>query len=478
MFIIGSLGFLSGVALQSLFGLALFGWAGIGLLVAFIFCMAPREYFSRIGVFVLALILGVGWFLLSEVRLDMRDEWIHSGTHFSQRVFVLSDPEARNEKLRMIVQPENSSSELLLWAPLHPRPARGDILLLSGAFKRIENFTEEFDYMAHLRARNVLYEIDTPKIEAIEPAPWYSFSGFLGKVRGAFLGVFRQTLPEPHASLLGGITIGAEEGQEEIEPDFRTAGVSHIVVLSGYNITTVATVVRGMLAGFGLWISIWGALFGVVFFTLIAGLSASALRAALMAILALLARGAGREYDASRALLFAVLLMVFINPRILVHDISFQLSVLATLGILYCPDRVAPFVSWLPEKWGIREAGMTTIAAQVFVVPFVLYTFGTLSLISLPANIVILPFVPILMFLGASVGILGFLPSWIMMLLSFPLYLILAYVIGAAHVFASIPYASVSFGKGSLFVALGLYGILGVLLFRDVWIRMKPGKTE
>lgn len=464
-------GFLFGVGVESLFSIGFWSLALVGGFAAVGVYAFRREFlkpfFAAFGVF----LLGAVWFGASGGRLDQRDAWIENGAQFSGRADVLGDPELRNGRLRVVVRPEEHDSELLLWAPPYPRPERGGVIVVAGTFKKVENFTEEFDYVSYLRAHNILYELSFPQIDSIEPPPWHSFSGALGRVRNAFLGTFRRTLPEPHASLLGGITIGAEEGLDDIEPDFRAAGVSHITVLSGYNITVVSAALQALVGSFGFWPGVWAGGLGVVFFTLMAGLGASAVRAACMALLALFARASGREYDATRALTVVVFFMVLQNPRILVYDISFQLSVLATLGILYGPDRILGYVAWIPERFGLREAATTTLAAQLFVVPFVLYIFGTFSLVSLPANIAILPFVPPLMFFGSFLGIVGFISSWVALVAAYMCYLLLSYILNAAEFFAAIPFASVSFGRGSVLLAGILYGILAWKLFPELWKR-------
>lgn len=472
------LGFLLGVLVSSIVSISpliSFFIGAIGLLFLWFFRHEKALLFT-IGIFLFCSALGSAWYSFDSARLDAANAWMEDGQKFDGKARVIGDPLPKNTRLQVVLEPEGHSSRLLGYVSLYSGVKRGDTLTLVGTIKKIKNFTEDFDYVAYLRAKSILYELSFPTLKNIEPASTFSLPGILGGVRAKFLDTFRKTLPEPHSALLGGITIGADEGLEPLDPIFKTAGISHIIVLSGYNITIVASVVQSLLIGFGFWISIWGGILGVILFTLMAGLGASAVRAAVMAVLALIARSMGREYDAGRALLLAVFIMVFLNPRTVFFDISFQLSVLATLGILYCPDRVSKFTAWIPEKFGLRDAATTTLAAQVFVVPFMLYTFGSLSLISLPANIAILPLVPLVMALGTVLGLVGFMSTSVASVVAFPCYMLLGYIIAAARFFAAIPFASISFGKGSLVLALLLYFLISFILFPELWKRKKQSE--
>ncbi|MCH8329246.1 MAG: ComEC/Rec2 family competence protein [Nanoarchaeota archaeon] len=189
---------------------------------------------------------------------------------------------------------------------------------------------------------------------------------------------------------------------EELKQDFIDTGIVHIVVLSGYNVTIVSDAIVGF---FGYFLSGMVAfslgLISIVFFAIMTGAGATIVRASIMAILVLIARRIGRTYEITRALLLAGLVMLIHNPWILVFDISFQLSFLATVGLIYLAPRFEKYVRFLPKFWDIRGIFAATIATQLFVLPFILYKMGTLSLVS--------PFVNLL---GIAAVEEAVCPSW------------------------------------------------------------------
>ena len=122
---------------------------------------------------------------------------------------------------------------------------------------------------------------------------------------------------------------------KDLEEVFRTVGIIHIVVLSGYNIMIVADAIMRVLALF--FFPRTRLIIGVgtiALFAILVGLSATVVRASMMAALVLIARGTGRQYAVLRALAFAGTVMLLINPYLLVYDPVFQLSFLATLGLI------------------------------------------------------------------------------------------------------------------------------------------------
>jgi competence protein ComEC len=239
--------------------------------------------------------------------------------------------------------------------------------------------------------------------------------------------------------LLLGILIGARKTlPQNITDNFTIDGLSHVVAVSGYNISIIVGSLAGLLAKlFGRKASFWLSLLVVVGFVIIAGASASVIRAALMGALLLLSLNIGRLYAITPAIMFAAFLMIAINPRILYWDAGFQLSFLATLGIVYFVpvlDRLT--VAW-PDFWKLKEILFTTLAAIVATLPLILFTFGRLSVVAPLANILILPFIPATMlfgfltflpFVGPGFGIIA---DWL-----------LIYILKVTDWLARLPYAS------------------------------------
>ncbi|MEK7616145.1 MAG: ComEC/Rec2 family competence protein [Patescibacteria group bacterium] len=255
-------------------------------------------------------------------------------------------------------------------------------------------------------------------------------------VRDWFLVSVNRTVPQPVSALIGGVLVGARSQlPKDIVEDFRRTGLSHIMAISGYNISIISVILMNMLASLiSRRRAFWAVLGILLVFTILTGLQASVIRAAIMGLFALFAQHMGRVPTPMHALVIAAAIMVGFDPLILRFDIGFQLSVLATLGILTLAPR-------LQTKF--PEVVAVTISAQLFVLPLIIYYFHTISLISLPANILILPLIPALMLLGFAAGMTSWIP------LIGPVVGFLAWTLGkmillVVHWFASIPWASIS----------------------------------
>lgn len=236
--------------------------------------------------------------------------------------------------------------------------------------------------------------------------------------------------PQPESGLMAGILYGSKNG---LPPDFlenfSNTGVTHIIAVSGFNITIIATVLMSTLIAVGLWRrqAFWVALVCLWLFTALSGLSASVVRAAIMGTLVLVAVRLGRKNEIGTALVFTAAVMLVINPYLLVWDAGFQLSFLATVGLVYISpilERVIASaakqsLSFSEPTKGIAslialarndsvkkvvnvigESFITTLSAIIITLPLIMYQFGRLSLVAPLVNILILWIVPWLMLVG------------------------------------------------------------------------------
>lgn len=210
------------------------------------------------------------------------------------------------------------------------------------------------------------------------------------------------------------------------------------MVLSGYNISIVsentirvlsylpvAKIARTLIATIG-----------VILFAIMAGGSATVVRAAIMGILILWARDTGKIYQALSALVFAAFLMTLINPKIIRFDASFQLSFLATAGLIFMSPRIEKYFLWFPNFWKLRENLISTISTQIFVLPLLIYLGGNFSWRTIPANLMILSAMPVTMFFGFLTGLAGFASYYLSWLIAWPVYWLLAYELWVVKMFS------------------------------------------
>ena len=391
------------------------------------------------------------------------------GEDVSFEATVIREPIHKENNQRIIAELE-SGARVTISAERYPKFRYGDRIQLSGKVRLPESFETDtgrtFAYDTYLEKDGIAYQMLYPSIELVRSGEGNILFRTLFSIRRAFLASLRNSLPEPHSSLVSGITIGVEDGLgKKYEDLFRAVGLIHIIVLSGYNITIVSESVIRLLGFFPRLVALSGGASAVVLFVIMAGASAATIRAAIMAILVVVARALGRKYNISRALLIAGCVMVFHNPHILLHDPSFQLSFLATLGLVYGTPLVKGLFQKLPETFGIRESAISTSATQLFVMPLILYQMGQMSLVALPANILVLWSMPAIMFSTLLTGVLGFISPFIALPFSFTAQLLSEYILFVAEALSKVPHASVTFPPMHWSMLVLMYGILGLWIF-------------
>lgn len=352
---------------------------------------------------------------------------------------------------------------ILLVAKKYPEYEYGDKIEVVGKLKT-PNSSEDFDYKQYLAKDDIYSIIYFPEIKLLVSGQGNWFLDKLLTVKNKFEDSINKILVEPQSSLLAGLLLGEKRGLPlDLMANFSLTGTTHIIALSGYNITIIAVTLISLFNFFMLRrrLAFWLALATIVLFVLMTGAAASVVRAAIMGILVLLAQQVGRLYSIRNALIFAGAVMVYLSPKVLVFDLGFQLSFGATLGLIY----ISPILqTWFEPKEGdsllaqitgrkkfiesmgsLKSILIATLAAQIAVLPLLIINFGQLSLIAPMANLLILPFIPATMLLGflGALGGLIFLPlgqvfGWIA-------WLFLSYEIKIIELLAKIPIAAISF---------------------------------
>ncbi|MCE9643770.1 ComEC family competence protein [Candidatus Parcubacteria bacterium] len=359
----------------------------------------------------------------------------------------------------------------------------GDRLRVEGSLVLPRTFETEsgrtFDYPAYLSARGIYALVERPHLEVVGSGEGSFLRQKLYAIKNAFLEALARVLPEPESTLLAGLLLGSQGAlPQEVQDSFRIAGLSHIVVLSGYNITLVADASMKALSFLPLLARLGAGSVAIILFVLMVGGGTAAVRAAIMAILVLLARATGRTYAAGRALLFAGTMMVILDPGILLGNVSFQLSFLATAGLIYGSPIFEQMLRRFPEAYGIKALATSTLSAQIFVLPLILYHSGILSIVALPANLLVLPSVPIAMLLGALLGGIALLSTALALPFALVAGLVLKYEISAAMLFAALPgsYLLVPEFSSILLVAVYALGTAGLLYWHSQ--RAMPEETR
>ena len=389
---------------------------------------------------------------------------------------VINEPEKRDNSTRFVVLFEDE--KILVNTGLYSAIQYGDRVVVAGKLEKpgvIENDEEKtFDYAKYLSKDDIYYVVSFAEAETVSPGNGNVFRDALLKLKHSFVGNIQEILSEPESSLLAGLIVAGKEAMpNNILEEFRRAGVVHIVVLSGFNITIIAEFFRRFFENIFLRVHSlgqWGprtasgaSILAILAFILMTGAEPTVVRAGLMVLAVLVGKMFGRSYSASRALLVAAFLMILENPKILVFDKSFQLSFLATLALVHVAPIVEKYLKWITKKWEIRAMVATTIATQVVVLPYLIYVMGDFSTVSLPANILILPIIPATMFIGFLAGVVAYTSSSLALPLSFLSHFLLSWVLGVSNFLGNLSFASISFHLFPVWAVIIVYLLLFML---------------
>ena len=385
-------------------------------------------------------------------------------------------PEMKNGKQKIIIKDAESTKnknnieingKIIVYTERYLEYDLGDIIYLQGKIKIPEDF-EGFEYRNYLLAKNIYYISYYPEVELKEKNEKGIYNGITGYRKYAN-DLVKKIFPQPQAGIVSAMTLAVKSDiSDEILEAFNKTGTRHIIAISGLHMTIVAVSLMYILLALGLNrnYAFYFSILGIIFFVALVGFPPSATRAAVMGGLVLFAVKVGRLTNAGNAVIFAGILMLLYNPNLLRYDTGFQLSFAAALGIIYIFPKLDDLLKKYSNALNIKTIFLITISAQAAVLPIIINNFGSFSLLSVFANVLILPFVPIVMLGGFFLIIIGSVNLLIAQILSWPIWLILFYQIEVIKIFAGLPFGLVSFEKfGFLFIGVYYLVLVGLVNF-------------
>ncbi|MFZ2125343.1 MAG: ComEC/Rec2 family competence protein [Candidatus Saccharimonadales bacterium] len=302
---------------------------------------------------------------------------------------------------------------------------RGDILTIRG------QIIKGFGSFA-----GVVRKADVIKIVQLRP-------GDMARVlRDWFANLVRVAIPEPESSLGIGYLVGQRRSLPvDLALALQMAGLTHVVVASGYNLTILVRMSRRLLTKISKYLSVMVAGFMIIAFILITGLSPSMMRAGLVAALSLTAWYYGRSFHPITLLSVAVALTIIIDPSYAWGDLGWQLSFMAFGGVMILAPLASRYLFGDKKPGFIGQVLIETVSAQILTAPILIAAFGQISNVAIITNLLVLPLVPLAMLLTfiAGLGSLA-LPS-LAVVIAAPATWLLGYMVNVAQLFAGLPWA-------------------------------------
>ncbi len=376
---------------------------------------------------------------------------------------VANEPDIRetNQKLEVAVAGikqmprQKISGKVLVTTDLYPSYNYGDQLEITCELEAPKQF-EDFAYDRYLARYNIYSVCYWPDIKILKSGNGNLFYEKIFKFKNKITEIIEIGLPEPESSLGRPIILGGQRGlDDQTRQNFSRLGLTHILAVSGFNISILAAITLNflLLIGINRRQAFYLSIAILLAYVILVGMPASAMRAGLMGFLVLWALHIGRLNKMTNSLVLTGAILLLINPKLLRDDIGFQLSFLALAGLVYVypifndcleknklMERLIFKQTWLKA---IRDIFTLTLAAQVFTWPIIAYNFSGVSLIAPLANLFIIWAIPLL-----TILIIVALPlAWIAPAFSFifflPAYIILKYIFFVASWLIKVPYGYV-----------------------------------
>ncbi len=294
------------------------------------------------------------------------------------------------------------SGRVLLRLRKFPEVHYGDLLHIKG---RVE-YPSEKGYAGYLEKEGISGIIAFPDFIFLGENRGSQVLKVLFGIKNFAIHSFEKVLPPKESAFLSGVIVGDTSGfSKEFKTAMSKSGTSHLVALSGYNISILVSAIMTMCGRFfSRRVARWIAGVCILGFVIMTGGQASVVRAAIMGCV-LLFVGTWRAKNPRNLLVCTALGMVLWSPKILTFDVGFQLSFFALLGIVYLRPALQELFHFSNNS-GIflwRENFLSTTAAQLAVLPILILSFGGVSGTALIANICILGIIPVTMGLGFSI---------------------------------------------------------------------------
>ncbi len=484
-----SLAFVCGIVLAHAIAVPIAVWIGLSILGA-VFCIPPiyqriaragypslnaisRRLRIPSGKFYPLMVVFIG---LGAIRYQLNLPTLNPGfiAYYNDQSSVIrvvgvvtEPPDKRENYTNLRIQAEQVELEnrnlqvqgsLLARIPSNTSVNYGDRLLLQGKIQTPPE-NEDFSYRDYLANRGIYSYLPYPVITLVETGQGNPAKAGLFSFRQRAVDQVYSLFPDPEASLIAGIILGVQTGiPARLQEAFRATGTSHIIVISGFNITIIAGVLTLLFSRLlGRYKGACMAALGIIFYTLLVGANAAVVRAAILGLLTLLGHLVGRRQAGLNSLTFAAGVMSAISPTVL-WDVSFQLSFAATLGIMLYAEPMTEWFIRLASRFLARERAeklahavseyfLLTLAAQLTTLPLMVYYFNRLSLTALIANPLILPAQPALMVLGGISIFAGMIFQPIGQVFAWAAWPFTAYTIRMVEWLSTIPHGSIALGQ-------------------------------
>ena len=437
-----------------------------------------------IGLLFILGLIGANYFGMLD-KIDYQDKsqiWFYNSQGFefknhpkyTYQGIIIAPPDTRTDHQKIKVQttqliyPEKKkiSGNVLVKTKLYPPYQYGDQVEITSFLiqpEPIEDFRYD-KYLAKDKIYSLAYGANVKLIKSNQANPILQI---IYNFRQNISQQINKIWPEPTASFVNSILLGYKKAMsEDLKEEFRRAGVSHIIVISGLHITLITLLLSKILYALNInrkkQLSI--ILIILTIFAILSGFSASTIRASIMGLIVLFSQNIGRQIQKHLILIYTAVIILLINPLLLFYDLGFQLSFLATIGLIYLSPLFKKVFKFLPNKMEIQSTFISSFSAIIMTLPLTIYQFKTISLLAPIANLFVLPLIPILMLFGFISILASYLCFALAKYLGFIEYILSKVLFEIVNNISSIKFSSIDIQNFNV-LTMALSYILIIIIF-------------
>lgn len=367
---------------------------------------------------------------------------------------------------------------VLVYYPSNYLLHTGDKITFEEKLLEVKNFSPWFNYKRFLQIRNIYAQFFVSRWEILSQNPPNWFSKIIWDTRQFILDSVYSSYPKDEAVFLAGILIWAREDMgETLSNNFSNAWLTHLVAVSGFNITIIIIFLWFLFQHFPLFIKSTLILITVVFFVLLVWDNIPVIRAGIMGLIGYFILVSGRKWDSLTLLMFTAFVLVMFKPFSLNYDASFHLSFLAVIGLLYFQQFWEKVFFFLPKFFAIKESFVLTMSAMTTTLPVMVFNFGKITFFAPITNMLVWWVIPFAMLFWFLWIIWNAISSTLWYYIGYGEYFLLKYVVEIAHFFwwSSYSIYEIDIGIYSVYAEI-LYFM--ILFFIIVYTKNLTSKSE
>ncbi len=437
------------------------------LLVPFA-AVSLRRHNSTTLLLLAVLFLGIGWWRGS---IYMQKLSVHESFHYQDVTLIgeATEDAVYGERYQL----EFAMSDVRIIAP-DETPLVGNVRVRGfGEAAIYKGDTVQISGKLYPSLGNNLASVSFADLQVVKRGTFW-----VDQLRRNFAAGMQSALPEPVASFGLGLLVGQRSTlPEDTAEQLRQVGLTHIIAVSGFNLTIIVLACRRLLASRSKFQATVACLALIGLFLLITGSSPPIVRAGVISLLAIGIWYYGRTIKPLVLLLVAAAITVIANPLYLWGNVSWYLSFLAFFGVLVLAPLVTKRLFGSKEPKLLVSILIESTCATVMVLPYILYIFGEMSLVSLPANLLVIPFIPLAMLLALIAGLAGMLLPAFAGWLAWPANTLMTYILDVASLVSRVPHAFLEDIQFPLLSMLTSYAVLG-FIWLVLWRKTAEPKRD